>query len=174
MNGNDNVKKAALLPLFTRMIFGGDLKRQGDKYKASFHGADKLTPTNIQKFRKSLIDMNSLLQKTSIMNGDFSHATAKAKFGDFIYMDPPYFYEKGDTNMMIYNTAHESEYDQWCRIRNDTERLTSIGVLAMITSSAHERIRRLFGGYRMTDIRRNRCISTNDRSPTTDIIITNY
>ena len=121
----------------------------------------------------SLTLTHHLLQTADIMNGDFTDATQLACTGDLVFMDPPFYHLDWETAKMSYNTIAESIVDLWRRVKDEMDRLSTIGVYVIITASSHQYIRNLFHVYNIEEVVRLRMRSQN-RTAVVDLIITNY
>jgi DNA adenine methylase len=172
MNSEKWLERSAMMPLFTRLVRNGNIERSGKTYKTQkLYNQPNVSQTIINRSRESMIRMNELFKKCEILNGDFLKATSKAKKGDFIFIDPPYIEDK-----LIYNIQRETSETLWKRVKQEMDRLTTIDVKVMITSSEHTLIEKLFKEYHREYVVRNRVMNNEGMQDktTTDVIIMNY
>lgn len=109
--------------------------------------------------------------------GDFEDACARAEPGDFVYLDPPYQPLSPTSSFTSYTRAAFDGSGQE-RLRDAFERLTSRGVAAMLSNSAHPVIKDLYSGrgYTSREVPMSRSINSvgTRRSAIPEYLITNF
>ena len=110
-----------------------------------------------------------LLNRTTILNGDFEAACETAQKGDFIFFDSPY-YNTFDT----YQKSGFSEEDHM-RLAKLFKRLDGRGAYCVLTNSNEDFIKNLYAEYnqKVVDVKRMVNRNKNGRNGQ-EIIITNY
>lgn len=109
--------------------------------------------------------------------GDFEDACARAKRGDFVYLDPPYQPLSATSNFTGYTRTAFGLAAQ-ARLRDVYEQLTLRGVAAMLSNSAHPVIAELYDGrgYTRKDVPMSRSINSvgTRRAAIPEYLITNF
>jgi DNA adenine methylase len=127
--------------------------------------------------KEKLIDCSELLRisDATIVCDTYKNIISKCENNDFIYLDPPYF--------PISKTSNFTDYTKECfgilehnELAKEFERLSSIGVKAVLSNSNSEYIKSLYKKYNIIKIRSLRNINCNPhkRKDHYDLIILNY
>jgi len=127
--------------------------------------------------KEKLIDCSELLRisDATIVCDTYKNIISKCENNDFIYLDPPYF--------PISKTSNFTDYTKECfgilehnELAKEFERLSSIGVKAILSNSNSEYIKSLYKKYNIIKIRSLRNINCNPhkRKDHYDLIILNY
>ena len=117
--------------------------------------------------------MNRLLNcnKTLLTSTDFEHCLKRAKRGDFVYLDPPYW---SGTKRMIKYTARGFTKDDHIRLANIVDVLTKRGCFVMISYGNHPWIQQMYKQYNITIRNVYRCTHQKHSKHAEEMIITNY
>lgn len=117
------------------------------------------------------------LSGVELRAGDFEDACARAKPGDFVYLDPPYQPLSPTSSFTGYTKAAFDGSGQE-RLRDVFEQLTRRGVAAMLSNSAHPVIKELYSGrgYTSREVPMSRSINSvgTRRAPIPEYLITNF
>lgn len=127
---------------------------------------------------EALLDACSeALQHTGLRAEDFAATCAAAVPGDFVYLDPPYHPLTATANFTGYTRADFGRPDQ-LRLRDAFEDLTRRGIAAMLSNSAHDYVRDLYGGlgYGFEEVTMSRAINSKAtaRQPIPELLIDNF
>lgn len=109
------------------------------------------------------------------MSGDYLKSLKLARKGDFVYLDPPYDPISDSSSFTMYTSDGFSKEDQ-IRLRNECNRLNSIGVKFMLSNSDTNFIRELYKEYNIHVVPATRNINSNGakRKKVNELLITNY
>lgn len=99
------------------------------------------------------------LQTTTIEYSDYLKVTAKAQGGDFIFLDPPYHPVDNVADFKRYTKEFFYTNDQ-IRLKEEFDRLVSLGCKVLLTNSAHPFILDLFKDYEIKIVETRRMISS--------------
>ncbi len=120
---------------------------------------------------------SAALQHADLRAEDFAATCAAAEPGDFVYLDPPYHPLTATANFTGYTRADFGRADQ-LRLRDAFEDLTLRGVAAMLSNSAHDYVRSLYGGlgYGIEEVAMSRAINSKAtaRQPIPELLIDNF
>jgi DNA adenine methylase len=116
---------------------------------------------------------STLLGRARLLCGDFRHAVADARRGDFIYFDPPYDPVTQTANFTSYTAGSFGAEHQ--RALADTARsLVARGCQVMLSNSDTPFIRSLYKGFQIDRVKCARAINSNaaKRGDVDELIIT--
>jgi len=117
------------------------------------------------------------LQGAELGAMDFEEACARARPGDFVYLDPPYQPLTRTSRFTSYTSGDFGAADQE-RLRDVFEDMTRRGVAAMLSNSEHEAIRGLYEGrgYDLEQVEMSRAINSvgSGRAPIAELLISNF
>jgi len=115
------------------------------------------------------------LQKTEIVNADFSIVLDFAKPKDFVYFDPPYVPLNATSNFTAY-TQNGFDVDMQFRLKEVCDKLTDKGVLWMLSNSYTEFVLNLYKEYNIHTVYANRAVNckSNGRGKIKEVIVRNY
>jgi DNA adenine methylase len=115
--------------------------------------------------------------KITILNTDFEEATATAKKGDFIYMDPPYDPISDTSSFTGYDLNGFTKEDQK-RLKDVYDKLVKKGCKVLLSNSATDFIRDLYKEYQsgMIIVPANRNINSvaSGRGKIEELLIKSY
>ena len=114
-------------------------------------------------------------ENIQILSGDFVEATRTAKFGDFVYFDPPYDIPEGKDSFTAYSKFDFNKEDQR-RLAECFDNLTKRGVKCMLSNHNTSYINELYNGFNIQVIQAKRIINSkaSGRGAVEEVIITNY
>lgn len=120
-----------------------------------------------------LRDLAALLERCTIMHGDFERTFSYSCRGSFFYLDPPYVPISKTSNFTTYCTEGFNLADQ-DRVVEFAQRLSNIGVPCMISNSLSAAS--LYKGFRVDtfDVLRTVAGDAGARGNVTEIVAMNY
>jgi len=120
----------------------------------------------------NLLNVSKLLQKTRILNTDYSQAVKDAKRGDFVYLDPPYYPLSETSHFTKYNGNHFSETDH-IRLKDTFCDLVNRGCKVLLSNSDTSFIRKIYKDYRKEKIQASRSVNckAKGRGKITELLI---
>lgn len=118
------------------------------------------------------------LQDVEILNVDYKVAVSKAKAGDFVYFDPPYYPISSTSSFTSYTKDGFAEKEQ-VELRDTFAELSDRGCYVMLSNSDSAFIRDIYGGLKnvtITTVGAGRSINSKatGRGKITELVITNY
>jgi len=118
--------------------------------------------------------ISNLLKNSKIETKDFYQIKDKAKKGDFVYFDPPYYPLKKES-FTTYTKENFLEKDQ-IRLAKLFSILDKKGAKVMESNSDTKFIRNLYKEYNIHVVRASRMINSNSkgRGKINEVVITNY
>ena len=123
---------------------------------------------------KDLREISKFLKKDDIKVAQFYKATKKAKKGDFIYFDPPYYPIKKES----FTTYTKDNFlgEEQKKLAKLFRRLDKKGCKIMLSNSDTDFIKNLYEGYYLYFVKANRMINCDStkRGKINEVIITNY
>ena len=130
--------------------------------------------------RPTIVDAERLREASATLAGaklraeDFAEACARARPGDFVYLDPPYQPLSATSAFTKYTGADFGFADQE-RLRDTFDELTARGVPALLSNSSHADIHDLYRDYEMERVPMGRAINSNGRgrAPIDELLISN-
>jgi DNA adenine methylase len=121
-----------------------------------------------EKYKEKLRELPNILKKVKIYSKDYSQVIAKAKQGDFVFLDPPYIERK--TYRFNYDIKGTSF--SVTNLKDQLEALTIKKVKWMMTQIDTKEVRELFKGYKMFQY--DNYNSFRGKIGKKELIITNY
>jgi len=127
---------------------------------------------------QNLKRVSKVLQKVSIKHQDYKEVLKKAKSGDFIYFDPPY-YPVSKTASFISYTAETFLDKEQIELRDTFVELHKRGCFVMLSNSDTPFINQIYSdikGVKISKIVAGRAINSkaSGRGKITEVLITNY
>jgi DNA adenine methylase len=106
---------------------------------------------------------------------DFGRACARARVGDFVYLDPPYDPISDTASFTGYN-LDKFDREEQRRLKAVVDDLTRRNCKVLVSNSATEFIKDLYAGYKMVHVEANRNINSvgTGRGKIKEILIRNY
>jgi DNA adenine methylase len=121
-----------------------------------------------------LREISKLLQKDDIKVAQFDESVKKAKKGDFIYFDPPYYPLKKDS-FTTYTKGKFLEKEQE-KLAGTFRKLDKKGCKVMLSNSDTNFIKNLYKDYNINVVKATRMINCDatKRGKINEVVITNY
>ena len=122
--------------------------------------------------------VSSALRNVEILNEDYKFVLQKAKPGDFIYFDPPYYPINTTSSFTSYTKDGFAEKEQ-TELRDTFDKLSRRGCFVMLSNSDTPFIHSLYGNVKnakITIVKAGRAINSKStgRGKITEVVITNY
>jgi DNA adenine methylase len=110
-----------------------------------------------------------------LLNGDFADAVAKAKKGDFIYIDPPYDPVSDSANFVGYSLNGFSKEEQ-IRLRDLVVDLDKRGCKVLLSNSATDFIKDIYKDFHIEIVGATRSINSvaSKRGKIDEVLVMNY
>lgn len=122
--------------------------------------------------------VSSVLRNVEILNEDYKFVLQKAKPGDFIYFDPPYYPINTTSSFTSYTKDGFAEKEQ-TELRDTFDKLSRRGCFVMLSNSDTPFIHSLYGNVenaKITIVKAGRAINSKStgRGKITEVVVTNY
>jgi DNA adenine methylase len=126
---------------------------------------------NLRKTSKSL-------HNVVIKHTDYKHVLSKAKKGDFVYFDPPYYPMSKTSSFTSYTATAFLDKEQ-IELRDTVVELTKRGCFVMLSNSDAPFINKIYTGIkgiRITKVLAGRAINSkgSGRGKINEVLVTNY
>ena len=126
---------------------------------------------NLRKVSKSL-------KGIEIKHQDYKEVLKKAKKGDFVYFDPPYYPVSKTASITSYTKESFLDKEQ-IELRDTFLELNKRGCFVMLSNSDTPFINKIYSGFkgiRITKVEAGRAINSNasGRGKITEVLVTNY
>ena len=173
LNSNtDRVVKSVLYVLMSRCVYKSLVKRNGTTFqRQKFY--NRMTERKLSNLHSNFDRMHDYLQSVGIECNSFKNVLEEAREGDFVYLDPPYYYEVGDGHVSYNNANTSTERLMIYPIRDTLDELSRRRVKVAMSMSDYQCVRELFADYTIREIE----IRRNMRAGTVvvkELFITNY
>jgi DNA adenine methylase len=127
---------------------------------------------------ENLRRVSKTLEGVIIRQQDYKNVLKKAKKGDFIYFDPPYYPVSSTSSFTSYTANNFSEREQ-VELRDTFIELNRRGCYVMLSNSDTSFIHELYSGIdnvRITKVKASRAINSkaSKRGKINEVLITNY
>ena len=127
---------------------------------------------------ENLRKVSKALQKVTIKNQDYKNVLKKAKQGDFIYFDPPYYPVSKTASFTSYTKDSFLEQEQ-TELRDTFVELHKRGCFVMLSNSDTPFINTLYAGIKgvkVSKVAAGRAINSNGakRGKISEVLVTNY
>ena len=171
-SGVDTLDSAVLLYSINKLCFNG-LYRENSKggFNVPFGQKKNFPPL----FKDDFEEVSRLLEHTEILNSDFEGTIARAKRGDFVYLDPPYIPIDITASFTSYHMEGFGVTDQQ-RLAKAMLELGKSGVKAMCSNSDTPLTREIYSQLNVATIQAPRMVSAkaSGRGSVSELVITNY
>lgn len=126
----------------------------------------------------NLRKVSKALQNIDIKHQDYKEVLKKAKKGDFVYFDPPYYPVSKTASFTSYTAETFLEKEQ-TELRDTLVDLSKRGCFVMLSNSDTPFINKIYSGIkgvRINKVQAGRAINSNGsgRGKITEVLITNY
>ncbi|KXK09242.1 MAG: Modification methylase DpnIIA [candidate division WS6 bacterium OLB21] len=166
------IERAARLLYLNRTCFNG-LYRVNKNGQFNVPFANYKNPNFVQTDR--ILAASEILQNTDVYQAGFEKVLVKAKAGDFIYLDPPYYPKDVYSDFKRYNKEqfHKNDHERLAELYN---KLTERGCYVMLSNSDTPFTREHYKEWRVDTVYAKRLINkdASKRGEVTEIIVTNY
>lgn len=170
--GLSDIARAARLVYLNRTCFNG-LYRVNKSGKFNVPFANYANPNIVQSSK--ILAASDVLHNTDIHHAGFEKVLVKAKAGDFIYLDPPYYPKDVYSDFKRYNKEqfHKNDHERLAQLYN---KLDERGCYIMLSNSDTPFTRELYKNWRVDTVYAKRLINkdASKRGEITEIIVTNY
>ena len=127
---------------------------------------------------ENLKKASKVLQNVEIKKQDYKEVLKKAKKGDFIYFDPPYYPRNKTSSFTSYTSEAFLEKEQ-VELRDTFEKLHKKGCFVMLSNSDTPFINKIYTeikGARISKVSAGRAINSDasKRGKITEVLVTNY
>lgn len=127
---------------------------------------------------ENLLKVSKALQKVTIKNQDYKKVLEKAKKGDFVYFDPPYYPVSKTASFTSYTADAFLEKEQ-AELRDTFVELHKRGCFVMLSNSDTPFINKLYSGIKgvkVSKVAAGRAINSNaaKRGKINEVLVTNY
>lgn len=167
-----NIKKSALLIFLNKTGFNG-MYRENPRGEFNIpHGRNGLKKLyNLDQIK----DASMALKSAELSAEPYNVAIAKAKKGDFIYLDPPYWPLTKTANFTNY-IGQDFVIEEQHILKDFIDELTDLGCKVMMSNSNTDMLKTLYNKYNIYEVSANRFINCkpNGRGKITELLITNY
>jgi len=166
------LEQAARFIYLNKTCFNG-LYRVNSKGEFNVPIGSYKNPDIIQEDKLKII--SKLLKKVNVKVMDFEKVVSKAKKGDFIYFDPPYYPLKKGKSFTSYQKDSFLEEEQE-KLAEVFKKLHKKGCLCMESNSDTKFIKKLYKEFNIHFVKAKRLINSNasGRGEINEIVITNY
>jgi len=176
-----NTKKLSDLEIASRFIY---LNRTGfnGMYRVNSHGEfnvpfGKYTNPIICD-EENLHRASKALQKVTVKQRDYKNVLKKAKKGDFVYFDPPYYPVSKTASFTSYTAESFLENEQ-TELRDTFVELHKRGCFVMLSNSDTPFINKIYSripGVKISKVEACRAINSkgSKRGKITEVLVTNY
>jgi DNA adenine methylase len=126
----------------------------------------------------NLKKVSKALQHVEIKHQDYKEVLKKAKKGDFIYFDPPYYPVSKTASFTSYTAESFLDKEQ-IELRDTVLELNKRGCFVMLSNSDTPFINKIYSGFkgvRISKVEAGRAINSNGsgRGKITEVLVTNY
>jgi DNA adenine methylase len=126
----------------------------------------------------NLKKVSKALQHVEIKHQDYKGVLTKAKKGDFVYFDPPYYPVSKTASFTSYTAESFLDKEQ-IELRDTVLELNKRGCYVMLSNSDTPFINKIYSGFkgiRISKVEAGRAINSNGsgRGKITEVLITNY
>lgn len=126
----------------------------------------------------NLVRVSEALKKVTIKHQDYKDVLKKAKKGDFIYFDPPYYPVSKTASFTAYTKNGFFSKEQ-IELRDTFAELHKRGCFVMLSNSDAPFINKIYGeikGARISKVQAGRAINSkaSGRGKITEVLVTNY
>lgn len=127
---------------------------------------------------ENLRKVSKALQKVTIKKQDYKEVLRKAKKGDFVYFDPPYYPVSKTASFTSY-TADSFLEEEQAELRDTFFELHKRGCYVMLSNSDTSFINKLYSdikGVKVSKVAAGRAINSNatKRGKISEVLVTNY
>jgi DNA adenine methylase len=159
----------------SRCVYRGSVKRDGTRFlrQGFYNCSKKITDKSLLKLHSNFLRLHQYLQTVNIECNDFESALEPASEGDFIYADPPYYFDNGEGHISYDNENTETERLLIHPIREVLDEMSRRKVKMALSMSDYPYVRALFADYTIHTVETRRNLRSGCKI-VTELLITNY
>ncbi|ANI95811.1 DNA adenine methylase [Lactiplantibacillus plantarum] len=177
IDGKSDVERAARFIFLNKTGFNGLFRVNRQNQVNTPYGRYKHPAiVNAEILKAVSVFLNK--SRIKILNVDFEKAVKDAKYGDFVYFDPPYAPMVNDKQSFVGYTLNGFGADEQVRLRDLMDDLTQKGVKVMLSNSSVPFIHDIYSDYSKNTIivpaSRNINSKGNGRGKVNEVLIMNY
>lgn len=167
-----NTRKAVLMIFLNKSCFNG-MYRENSLGKFNVPFGDYKNPKICDS--NNLLLVSEMLETVELSSTDFITAVNKAKRGDFVYFDPPYYPLSTTSNFTSYSQGSFNANDQET-LRDLFVELDKRGCYVMLSNSSSDFIKELYKSYRQEVVLAGRSINSKGggRGKINELVVLNY
>lgn len=168
----ESLVKSALLMFLNKTCFNGMYRENKcGGFNVPFGKYSNPTICNADNLR----EVSQRLANVKILSKGYTEAISKAKSGDFVYLDPPYYPINPTSSFTSYSEGNFTEKDQ-IELKELFDTLTARGCKVMMSNSYTKFIKSLYKDYKQYKIYVGRSINAtgSKRGKIAEIVVTNY
>ena len=168
----DDFNRAIYFLFFNKTAFNG-VYRENSKGGFNVPMGSYKNPKIVDE--ENILAVSESLKNTKIICGSFYDAVRKAKAGDFVYFDPPYYPLSDTSSFTSYHKDDFSKDDQ-IKLRDLFVELDKRGVYVMLSNSSAPFIKEIYSKYKQIPVYANRMINSKSdkRGKISEVVIVNY
>jgi len=151
------VARAGRLIYLTTLAFNGihRLNTQG-QFNVPYGHKGHLVPAEPDKILRT----SAVLGNASLKSQDFELAVQYARWGDLVYLDPPYTVAHSNNGFLRYN-AHIFSWEDQVRLARLARNLAARGCRVIVSNAFHESVLTLYRSFECIRFERSSIISAN-------------
>lgn len=168
----DDYKKSVYFIFFNKTAFNG-IYRENSKGGFNVPMGKYKNPKILNAENIELV--SKCLSNTKITCESFISSVKKAKKGDFVYFDPPYYPISSTSKFTTYSKDDFTKEDQ-IKLRNLFTELDKKGVFVMLSNSNSPFIKEIYSKYKQIPVSASRMINSkgDKRGKISELVIINY
>lgn len=169
---SDDSKKVVYFIFLNRTAFNG-VYRENSKGLFNVPMGKYKNPKILNE--ENIKSVSEYLKNTKITCDSFFNSVKKAKRGDFVYFDPPYYPISETSKFTTYHKDNFNKEDQ-IKLRDLFVELDKKGVLCMLSNSNTSFIREIYSKYKQIPVYASRMINSKaeKRGKISELVIINY
>lgn len=169
---SDDSKKVVYFIFLNRTAFNG-VYRENSKGLFNVPMGKYKNPKILNE--ENIKSVSEYLKNTKITCDSFFNSVKKAKRGDFVYFDPPYYPISETSKFTTYHKDNFNKEDQ-IKLRDLFVELDKKGVLCMLSNSNTPFIREIYSKYKQIPVYASRMINSKaeKRGKISELVIINY
>lgn len=169
---DEKLEKSAYLIFLNKTCYNG-MYRENSKGHFNVPFGRYKNPKILNE--ENLLAISRVLKNVTLTSLDFEGAIKKAKKGDFVYFDPPYYPLNSTSSFTRYSEKDFLKKEQ-IKLKKVFTELDKRGVFVMLSNSYTNFIHKLYKDYKQKIVIANRMINckANGRGKIKELIILNY
>ena len=125
--------------------------------------------------KKNILACSKVLQRTTILTGDYKKLIRRIRKNDFVYLDPPYV-PLSDTAHFTSYTSEKFGKEQQEELLEFCKKVGKKGALFLLNNSENEFTKKLYETFHCKTIKAARSVAarSSSRAPVNELVVTNY